>query len=184
MAGPLSAPVNHDRYDDALVEGILAGVSTIAMIGASANTVRPSYFVLKYLTQKGYRVFPVNPGRAGGQIGGLTAYASLADVPEPVDMVDVFRSADAVPGVIEEALALDPRPGVIWLQLGIRNDEAAAEAERHGITVIQNRCPKIEYGRLSGEISWAGVNSGRVSARKPVQRGRFQRLGLSRSPED
>jgi hypothetical protein len=169
--------MNHDTYDDALISDILARVKTVAMVGASANNVRPSYFVLKYLIEKGFAVFPVNPGRAGAEIAGRPAYATLAQVPGPVDMVDVFRASDAVPGVVEEALALDPKPKVIWLQLGIRNDEAAARAEAEGVTVIQNRCPKIEYGRLSGEIGWAGVNSRRISSRKPVQRG-VQRLGL------
>jgi hypothetical protein len=128
--------------------------------------------------EKGFVVYPVNPGRSGGEIGGRPAVASLADVPEPVDMVDVFRASEAVPGVVDEALALDPLPKVIWLQLGIRNDEAARKAEDAGVTVIQNRCPKIEYGRLSGEISWAGVNSRRISSRKPVQRG-VQKLGIN-----
>jgi hypothetical protein len=171
--------MDHDRYDDDLIARILDEVRTVAMVGASANAVRPSYFVLKYLAEKGFTVHPVNPGRAGGEIGGRPAFASLAEVPGPVDMVDVFRASEAVPGVIEEALALEPKPKVIWLQLGIRNDEAAARAEAEGVTVIQNRCPKIEYGRLSGEISWAGVNSRRISARRPVQRGGFQRLGLA-----
>jgi len=170
--------MNHDRYDDALINRILGEVRTIAMVGASANAVRPSYFVLKYLVEKGFTVHPVNPGQAGREICGRLAYASLAEVPGPVDMVDVFRASDAVPGVVEEALALDPKPKVIWLQLGIRNDDAAARAEAQGITVIQNRCPKIEYGRLSGEIGWVGVNSGVISAKKPVQRG-VQRLGLA-----
>jgi predicted CoA-binding protein len=170
--------VNHDRYPDALIEEILVSVRTVAMVGASANTVRPSFFVLRYLIDKGYTVYPINPGHAGKEIAGRPTFARLADVPEPIDMVDVFRASDAVPGVIDEALALSPLPKVIWLQLGIRNDEAAARAEAAGITVIQNRCPKIEYGRLSGEISWAGVNSGRVTARRPEQRAGFQRLGI------
>lgn len=176
MDAPTPSP--HDRYDDTLIEGILASVKVIAMVGASANTVRPSYFVLKYLVEKGYSVHPINPGRAGDTICGRTVYASLADVPEPIHMVDVFRAPDAVPGVVAEVLALSPRPKVLWLQLGVRNDEAVAPAEAAGITVIQNRCPKIEYGRLSGEISWAGVNSGRVSARRPLRQAGFQHLGL------
>lgn len=172
--------MNHDRYDDSLIEEILGTVRTVAMVGASANTVRPSYFVLRYLTDKGYTVYPINPGHAGKEIAGRPTFTRLADVPEPIDMVDVFRASDAVPGVIDEALALSPLPKVIWLQLGIRNDEAAAKAEGAGITVIQNRCPKIEYGRLSGEISWAGVNSGRLSSRRPEQRAGFQRLGIAK----
>ncbi len=172
--------MNHDRYDDALISEILNSVRTIAMVGASANNVRPSYFVLKYLIDKGFEVYPINPGRAGGEILGRPCYASLADVPVAIDMVDVFRAADAVPGVIAEALALDPKPKVIWLQLGIRNDAAAAEAEAHGLRVIQNRCPKIEYGRLSGEISWAGVNSRRLSAKRPQRMGGFQHLSIAK----
>lgn len=172
--------MSHDHYDDALISGILNSVRTIAMVGASANNVRPSYFVLKYLIDKGFDLYPINPGRAGGEILGRPCYASLADVPVPIDMVDVFRASEAVPSVIEEALALEPRPRVIWLQLGIRNDAAAAEAEAQGVTVIQNRCPKIEYGRLSGEISWAGVNSRRLSARRPQRMGGFQHLGIAK----
>lgn len=171
--------MNHDDYDDGLIGDILHSVKTIAMVGASANNVRPSYFVLKYLVAKGYTVHPINPGRAGGEIAGRPCFASLADVPAPIDMVDVFRASGAVPGVIDEALLLDPLPKVIWLQLGIRNDEAAARAEAAGITVIQNRCPKIEYGRLSGEISWAGVNSRRLSSRRPTRMEGFQRLGIT-----
>ena len=170
--------MDHERYDDDLIEGVLASVRVIAMVGASANPVRPSSFVLKYLGEKGYTVHPINPGHAGGTIHGRPVYARLADVPEPVDMVDVFRQSDAVPGIVAEALALAPRPKVIWLQLGVRHDAAAATAEAAGLTVIQNRCPKIEYGRLSGEISWAGVNSRRLSAKRPARLEGFQRLGL------
>lgn len=156
----------HDRYSDELIESVLAGVKTVAIVGASANAARPSYFVLTYLMGKGYSVCAINPGRAGGEIAGAPVYATLADAPGPIDMVDVFRAPDAIPGVVEEVLAITPLPKVLWLQLGIRNDAAIAPAEATGLTVIQNRCPKIEYGRLSGEISWAGVNSNRVSARK------------------
>ncbi|MCF3932359.1 CoA-binding protein [Acuticoccus sp. M5D2P5] len=174
--------MNHDQYDDALIESILHGVKTIAMVGASANPVRPSNFVLLYLVQKGFTVFPINPGQAGKTIGGQLCYGRLADVPEPIDMVDVFRASEAVPQVVEEVLALEPLPKVLWLQLGVRNDEAAAVAEQAGLTVIQNRCPKIEYGRLSGEIRWSGVNSRRISSRRPVAMEGFQRLGLSPGP--
>ena len=134
--------------------------------------------MLRVYLQNNREVYPINPGRAGGEILGRPCYASLADVPVPIDMVDVFRASEAVPSVIEEALALEPRPRVIWLQLGIRNDAAAAEAEAQGVTVIQNRCPKIEYGRLSGEISWAGINSRRISARRPARMGGYQHLGI------
>ncbi|MEM0908549.1 MAG: CoA-binding protein [Pseudomonadota bacterium] len=170
--------MTHDRYDDTLIRSILEGVKTVAMVGASANTVRPSYFVLTYLVAKGYKVFPINPGRAGHEIAGQRCYASLADVPEPIDMVDVFRAAEAVPAVLDEVLALEPLPRVLWLQLGVRNDNEAARAEAAGLTVIQNKCPKIEFGRLSGEISWAGVNTQRVSAKRPQRMAGFQRLGI------
>ncbi|WP_299864273.1 CoA-binding protein [uncultured Hoeflea sp.] len=176
--------MNHDDYDNAYISGILKSVKTIAVVGASANTVRPSYFVMKYMLDKGYRVIPVNPGQAGKEILGQTAYARLSDVPEPIDMVDIFRASDAVPAIVDEALALDPKPKVIWMQLTVRHDEAAARAEAAGLQVVMNRCPKIEYARLSGEIGWNGVNSGVISSRKPVMRAGFQSYGLRQAPED
>lgn len=176
--------MNHDDYDNAYISGILNNVKIIAVVGASANTVRPSYFVMKYMLDKGYRVIPVNPGQAGKEILGQTAYARLSDIPEPIDMVDIFRASDAVPAIVDEALALDPKPKVIWMQLTVRHDEAAAGAEAAGLQVVMNRCPKIEYARLSGEIGWNGVNSGVISSRKPVMRGGFQSYGLRQAPED
>ncbi|MER8960328.1 CoA-binding protein [Mesorhizobium sp. M0074] len=170
--------MNHDAYDNAYIAGILNSVKTIAMVGASANDVRPSYFVLKYLLGKGFSVFPINPGQAGKAILGQMTYARLADVPGPVDMVDVFRASAAVPGIVDEVLRLDPLPKVIWMQLGIRHDEAAARAEAAGIKVVMNRCPKIEYGKLSGEIGWTGVNSGVLSSKKPLMRPGFQSFGV------
>ncbi|MER9074491.1 CoA-binding protein [Mesorhizobium sp. M0904] len=170
--------MNHDAYDNAYIAGILNSVKTIAMVGASANDVRPSYFVLKYLLGKGFSVFPINPGQAGKEILGRMTYARLADVPEPIDMVDVFRGSVAVPGIVEEVLRLDPLPNVIWMQLGVRNDEAAARAEAAGVKVVMNRCPKIEYGKLSGEIGWTGVNSGVLSSKKPLMRPGFQSFGV------
>jgi len=160
------APRGHDSYDDAHLKRVLAGVRTIAMVGASPKTVRPSYFVMKYLQAKGFRVIPVNPGAAGGTILGETVYASLADIPEAVDMIDVFRAADAAPGIVEEALAMSPRPRVIWMQLGVRHDGAAATAEAAGLTVVMDRCPKQEWARLHGEFTWHGFNSGIISSRK------------------
>ena len=159
--------MNHDSYDDAYVRGILDDVKTIAMVGASANSIRPSYFVLKYLLDKGYKVFPINPGHAGKDILGQTVYASLVDVPEPIDMVDIFRNSEAAGAVVDEALTLDPLPKVIWMQLTVRNDAAAGKAEAAGVRMIMNRCPKIEYGRLSGEIGWVGVNSRTLSSKRP-----------------
>lgn len=172
--------MNHDAYDNAYISGILNSVKTIAIVGASANDVRPSFFVTKYLIDKGYTVFPINPGQAGKEILGRTVHARLADIPGPVDMVDIFRASAAVPPVVDEALALEPRPKVIWMQLTVRHDEAAAKAEAAGVKVVMNRCPKIEYGRLSGEIGWTGVNSGVLSSRKPVMRQGFQSFGIRR----
>ena len=170
--------MNHDAYDDAYVAEILNTVRTIAVVGASANDVRPSYFVTKYLIDKGYEVFPVNPGHAGREILGRMTYASLADIPVAIDMVDVFRAASAVPAIIDEVLNLDPLPKVVWMQLTVRNDEAAARAEAAGIKVVMNRCPKIEYARLAGEIGWTGVNSGVLSSKRPVMRQGFQSFGI------
>jgi predicted CoA-binding protein len=170
--------MNHDIYSNDYISGILNSVKTIAMVGASANDVRPSFFVLKYLIAKGFTVYPVNPGQAGKEILGQRVYARLSDIPHPIDMVDIFRAPDAVPAIVDEALALDPLPKVIWMQLGVRNDEAAAKAEAAGLKVVMNRCPKIEYGKLSGEIGWNGVNSGVLSSKKPVMRGGFQSFGI------
>ena len=132
----------------------------------------------KYLIDKGFSVFPVNPGQAGKELLGRMTYAKLADIPEPIDMVDIFRSSDAVPGVVAEALALNPLPKVIWMQLGVSHDEAARQAEAEGIKVVMNRCPKIEYGRLSGEIGWTGVNSRVLSSKRPILRQGFQSFGV------
>ncbi|QKC97300.1 CoA-binding protein [Mesorhizobium sp. NZP2298] len=170
--------MNHDSYDNTYIGGILNSVKTIAMVGASANDVRPSYFVLKYLLAKGFTVFPINPGQAGKEILGRMTYARLADLPGPIDMVDIFRAATAVPGIVDEVLKLDPLPKVVWMQLGVRHDEAAARAEAAGIKVVMNRCPKIEYGKLSGEIGWTGVNSGVLSSKKPLMRQGFQSFGV------
>lgn len=170
--------MNHDAYDNAYIAGILNSVKTIAMVGASANDVRPSWFVLKYMLAKGFSVFPINPGQAGKEILGRMTYARLADIPEPIDMVDIFRAPAAVPGIVDEILALDPLPKVVWMQLGVRHDEAAVKAEAAGIKVVMNRCPKIEYGRLSGEIGWNGVNSGVLSSKKPIMRQGFQSFGV------
>ena len=174
--------MNHDVYDDSYIRGILNTVRTIAMVGVSRNESRPSYFAFKYLIERGYRVIPVNPGLAGQTLLGQTVYARLADIPEPVDMVDIFRAAPHVPPIVAEAIALKPKPAVVWMQLGIRNDEAAQLAEQNGIKVVMNRCPKIEYGRLSSEISWMGVNSRTLTSKKPQLFGRgIQRMSLDRA---
>jgi predicted CoA-binding protein len=173
--------MNHDRYPEDLIRGILRSVRTIAMVGASNNPARPSYFVFKYLLGRDYRMIGINPGLAGGDILGAPVYARLADVPEPIDMVDIFRNSEAAGPVVDEALALTPLPKVIWMQLSVRNDAAAERAEARGVTVVMNRCPKIEYGRLSGEIGWNGVNSRLISAKRPQRAATgVQKLTLDR----
>ncbi len=152
-------------YEDSKIRGILQRVKTIAMVGVSSNWNRPSYFVMKYLQGKGYRVIPVNPGIAGQTLLGETVYASLRDIPEPVDMVDCFRASNQIGPIAEEAIAIGAK--VLWMQLGVRNDEAAGVAEAAGLEVVMNRCPKIEFGRLGGELSWSGVNSGIIRNRAP-----------------
>jgi predicted CoA-binding protein len=175
-------PMNHDRYDDGYIRGILNTVKTIAMVGVSANTSRPSYFAFKYLLERGYRMIPVNPGLAGQDLLGQKAYAALRDIPEPVDMVDIFRASQYAMAIVEEALAMQPRPAVIWMQLGVRDDVAAALAEANGLKVVMNRCPKIEYGRLSSEISWMGVNSRTLTSKRAQVSGRgIQRMALNRA---
>ena len=144
--------MKHDFYSDDYIRGVLAGVKRIAMVGASANPARPSYAVLKHLSERGFAVLPINPALAGGAILGLPVYASLADAPGPIDMVDVFRKSEAAGAVVDDALALDPLPRVVWMQLGVRDDAAAARAEAKGVQVVMDRCPKIEYGRLFSEI--------------------------------
>ena len=174
--------MNHDSYPDTYIRGILNTVKTIAMVGISPKDNRPSYFAFKYLLERGYNMIPVNPGQAGKEILGRKVYARLADVPEPIDMVDVFRAAPYAPPIVAEALALERRPQVIWMQLGVRNDEAAAAAEAGGLKVVMNRCPKIEYGRLSSEISWMGVNSRTLTAKRARILGRgVQRMSLART---
>jgi len=155
------------NYSDTLLRPILSTVRTIALVGASGDWKRPSFFAMKYLQRRGYRVIPVNPGRAGSKILGETVYASLADIPGEIDMVDVFRASEAALGVAEEAVALKEQKDikVLWLQLGIRNDAAAKLAEAAGIQVIMDRCPKIEFARLSGELSWSGINTGIITSK-------------------
>jgi uncharacterized protein len=176
--------MNHDSYPADYIRGILQEVKVIAMVGASSNEVRPSYLVMKYLQGKGYEVIPVNPGLAGQTLLGETVYASLKDIPKPVDMVDIFRNSEAAGPVVDEALALEPMPKVIWMQLMVRNDAAASRAEALGVKVVMNRCPKMEYGKLSGEWAWVGGNSGIISSRKQHmhESGKMQSLGLGAKP--
>lgn len=171
--------MNHDAYPDSYIRGILNTVKTIAMVGISPKDNRPSYFAFKYLLERGYHMIPVNPGQAGKEILGQRVYANLAEIPEPIDMVDIFRGSSYVPEIVNEAIALKPKPKVIWMQLTVRNDEAAKRAEEAGMKVVMNRCPKIEYGRLSSEISWMGVNSRTLSSKRAqTLGGGVQRMRL------
>jgi len=172
--------MNHDLYDDDYIRGILNSVKSIAMVGASPVDVRPSYFAFKYLVQRGYDMIPVNPGHIGKSLLGRPFVASLTDIGRPIDMVEIFRSSNHIMPVVDEALKLTSLPKVIWMQLGGRDDLAAAKAEAAGIKVVMNRCPKIEYGRLSSEISWMGVNSRTISAKRAPIPTQGMRLSLNR----
>ena len=172
--------MNQDAYDDDYIRQILNGVKSIAMVGASPVDVRPSYFAFKYLLQRGYDMIPVNPGHVGKSLLGRPFVASLSDIGRPFDMVDIFRNSAHIMPVVDEALKLSPLPKVIWMQLGARDDAAAAKAEAAGIQVVMNRCPKIEYGRLSSEISWMGVNSRTISAKRAPIPTQGMRLSLNR----
>ncbi|MGH7069287.1 MAG: CoA-binding protein, partial [Acetobacteraceae bacterium] len=150
-------------YSDEKLARILGSVNTIALVGASPEWNRPSYFVMKYLQGKGFRIIPVNPAIAGKTLLGEPVYASLKDIPEPVEMVEIFRASRHAGPIVTEAIAIGAK--IVWMQLGVRNEEAAARAEAAGLEVVMDRCPKIEYGRLAGELSWSGVNSGIVRNR-------------------
>jgi predicted CoA-binding protein len=173
--------MNHDSYDDGYIRGILNTVKTIAMVGVSANVSRPSYFAFKYLLERRFHMIPVNPALAGAELLRQKSYATLAEIPEAIDMVDIFRASQFARGIVEEALAMNPRPWVIWMQLGVRNDDAARLAEANGLKVVMNRCPKIEYGRLSSEIAWMGVNTRTLTSKRArILGGGIQRLALDR----
>jgi len=173
--------MNHDAYPDTYIREILNGVKSIAMVGASPVDVRPSYFAFKYLAQRGYDMIPVNPGHVGKSLLGRPFVASLAEIGHAIDMVDIFRNSSHIMPVVEEALTLSPLPKVIWMQLGARDDAAAAKAEAAGMKVVMNRCPKIEYGRLSSEISWMGVNSRTLSSKRAPIPTQGMRLSLNRT---
>jgi predicted CoA-binding protein len=156
--------VSHDRYEDAYLRRILRETKTIAMVGASANWNRPSYFAMKYLKDRGYKIYPVNPGAVGQKILGEEVYGSLADLPQKVDMVDIFRNSEAAGPITDEAIKHGAK--VVWMQLGVVNDDAARRAETAGLKVVMNRCPKIEHSRLSGSIEWHGIASGVITSKK------------------
>jgi predicted CoA-binding protein len=152
-------------YSDTYLSRILRRTKVIAVVGVSTNPVRPSNYVARYLGLKGYTVIPVNPGQAGEVLYGQTVRASLRDCPPEVDMVDIFRRSEAVPPIVDEALEVFPNLRTIWMQIGVENAAAAAVAEARGIDVIQNRCPKIEYQRLFGELRMGGFATGIISSK-------------------
>lgn len=153
------------HYSDELLKDVLKRTKTVAVVGVSMNPVRPSYYVARYLSLKGYKVIPVNPGHAGQMLFGQTVRASLSEIEVPVDMVDIFRRSEAVPPIVDEAMAHLEGLKTIWMQIGVEHPEAAAKAEAAGLTVIQNRCPKIEYQRLFGELRMGGFATGVISSK-------------------
>jgi len=155
----------NEEYTDAHLREILSRTKTIAIVGVSTNEVRPSFYVARYLKLKGYRVFPVNPAHAGKTLLGETVYASLSDISEPVDMLDIFRRSEHVPPIVDEALDVFPTLKTIWMQIGVENAESAKKAREQGVDVIMNRCPKIEYQRLFGELRRGGFNTGVISSK-------------------
>jgi predicted CoA-binding protein len=163
--------MDHDRYTDDTLRDVLTSVRSLAVVGLSPNWNRPSFFVAKYLQGKGFRILPVNPAAAGQTILGSPCVATLADLAEPPDMVDVFRNSEAAGPIVDEAIRIGAK--VVWMQIGVRNDAAAARAEAAGLRVIMNRCPKIEYSRLFGELGWQGIDTGIVTTkRRPVKPAR------------
>ncbi|MEP1961918.1 CoA-binding protein [Tateyamaria sp.] len=155
----------NEIYSDQHLRDVLKGTKSVAVVGVSTNPVRPSYFVARYLGLKGYTVFPVNPIYEGQTLLGKRVVAGLGDLTPPIDMVDIFRRSDAVPEIVDEALATFPDLKTIWMQIGVSHPEAAAKARARGVTVIQNRCPKIEYQRLFGELRMGGFNTGIISSK-------------------
>jgi uncharacterized protein len=151
-------------YNDTYIRGILRRTRVIAMPGASTSWNRPSFFVMKYLQRKGYRVIPVNPRATGQEILGEPVVGSLGDIGSPVDMVDIFRNSEAAGQITDEAIAIDAKS--VWMQIGVRNDDAAKRASDAGLDVVMDRCPKIEFSRLCGELSWLGMNSGVISSKR------------------
>lgn len=153
------------KYTNEFLKSILERVKTVAVVGVSSNPVRPSYFVARYLSLKGYTVIPVNPGLAGQVMFGQEVKAKLSDIKVPVDMVDIFRRSEAVPAIVDEALQVFPDLKAIWMQIGVEHIQAAQKAEMRGVDVVQNLCPKMEYQRLFGELRFGGFNTGIISSK-------------------
>ena len=154
-----------DIYSDSFLKTILDRTKTVAVVGVSMNPVRPSYYVARYLGLKGYRVIPVNPGHAGKELFGETVRGDLSEIEEPVDMVDIFRRSEHVPPIVEAALAQFPNLGTVWMQIGVEHEATAEMAQARGVDVVMNRCPKIEYQRLFGELRMGGFNTGVISSK-------------------
>ncbi|MEL6277504.1 MAG: CoA-binding protein [Pseudomonadota bacterium] len=157
-------------YSDAYLKRILTETKTIAAVGVSRNEIRPSHYVARYLKTKGFTVLPVNPTQAGETVFGETILSEMSEIPadrDPIDMVDVFRNSEAAGQVVDDALEALLERGLrtIWMQIGVINHEAAARAEAKGVQVVMNRCPKIEYQRLFGELRIGGFNTGQISSR-------------------
>jgi predicted CoA-binding protein len=152
-------------YTDAYLRNILTRTKRVAIVGVSSNPVRASYFVARYLSLRNFEIVPVNPGLAGQTLFGVPVVGGLSEIEGPVDMVDIFRRSEAVPQIVDEALALFPDLGTIWMQIGVEHAEAAAQADARGVDVVQNRCPKIEYQRLFGELRMGGFATGVISSK-------------------
>ena len=164
MSAITVSTIIHDRYDESYLRKILRETKTIAMVGLSANWNRPSFFAAKYLLDRGYTVIPVNPAAAGQEILGQKVYGSLDELPQKVDMVDIFRNSEAAGPITDEAIKHGAK--VVWMQLGVVNEAAAKRAEDAGLKVVMNRCPKIEHSRLAGTIEWHGIASGVITSKK------------------
>jgi predicted CoA-binding protein len=153
------------EYTNEFLKSLLSSVKRVAIVGVSSNPVRPSYFVARYLSLKGFTVIPVNPGLASQTLFGQEVKASLSDIEGPIDMVDIFRRSEAVPAIVDEALEAFPDLKAIWMQIGVIHSDAAQTAEARGVDVVQDRCPKIEYQRLFGELRFGGFNTGIISSK-------------------
>ena len=154
-----------ETYSDAELRNVLGAVKTVAIVGISTNPARPSYFVGRYLGLKGYTVIPINPGHAGKTLFGKTIIDDLENVSQSVDMIDIFRKSEAVPEIVDQVLEKFQNLKCIWMQIGVQHEAAAAKARARGVTVIMNRCPKIEYQRLFGELRMGGFNTGIISSK-------------------